>query len=142
MRPRVLLTSTGVVRDPDDSLDQSLTSGEVTDIQHRVIRALRPLRPGSLAQRLPGQWSGLGPLYHRQPPFPPGQRLVRGRGLVPGHLRGPGDDDVHVLSGVLQDVAGLLHAQPSQAGAVYIDNLVIDFESAVPEKLFQLALSC
>ena len=67
---------------------------------------------------------------------------MRGRGLVPCNIRGPRDDDVHVLSGVLENVPGLLHAQPSQAGAVNVDNLVIDFESSVPEKLLQLALSC
>ena len=58
--------------------------------------------------------------------------------LLPG-LRGPGDDDVHVVAGVLQDVPGLLHAEASQAGSVHVYDLVIDFESAVPEKLSQLA---
>ena len=67
---------------------------------------------------------------------------MRGRGLVSCDLRGPGDNDVHVLPGVLEDVPSLLHAQPSQTGAVNVDNLVIDFESSVPEKLLQLALSC
>ena len=58
--------------------------------------------------------------------------------LLPG-LWGPGDDDVHVVPGVLQDIPRLLHAEAPQAGAVHIDDLVIDFESAVPEKLSQLA---
>ena len=67
---------------------------------------------------------------------------MRGRGLVSRDLRGSRDDDVHILSGVLEDIPRLLHAQTSQTGAVNIDNLVIDFESSVPEKLLQLALSC
>ena len=58
--------------------------------------------------------------------------------LLPG-LRGPGDDDVHVVAGVLQDVPGLLHTEPSQTRTVHVDNLIIDLESAVPEKLSQLA---
>ena len=67
---------------------------------------------------------------------------MRGRGLVSRDLRGPRDDDVHILPGVLEDVPSLLHAQPSQTGSVNVDNLIIDFESSVPEKLLQLALSC
>ena len=61
------------------------------------------------------------------------------RSLLLARLGGPGDDDVHVVAGVLQNVPRLLHAEAPQAGAVHIDDLVIDFESAVPEKLSQLA---